>query len=221
MARRWLLAGLAPVLAAAALLLSPTESQAWGWGGYGGYGGGYAGWGGYHGGYGGWHGYYSPYHSGQGWGGYPAYGGYGYTVPNYNTYWGGYYPAYQYPTYQAYSQPGTYQSSYPLAGVKTSNHANVRVEVPTNAEVWFGGHKTNQTGTERLFHSPPLEPKGNYTYEVRARWTENGKVVDLTRNVPVRAGDNASIDFLRQTPERNPATPLPIPSITEPARIPN
>ena len=28
MARRWLLAGLAPVLAAAALLLSPTESQA-------------------------------------------------------------------------------------------------------------------------------------------------------------------------------------------------
>ena len=49
--------------------------------------------------------------------------------------------------------------------------------------------------------------------KVRGRCRRKGKVVDLTRNVPVHAGDNASIDFLRQTPERNAATPLPIPSV--------
>ena len=48
--------------------------------------------------------------------------------------------------------------------------------------------KTTPTGAVREFHPPPLTPGKRYTYEIRARWTENGREVTQTRNVPVTAG---------------------------------
>jgi len=73
----------------------------------------------------------------------------------------------------------------------------MQVIVPsTDAEVWFQGVKTSQTGTVREFVSPSLTPGNNYSYEVRARWTlPSGKVVNQSRTVRVRAGTRATIDF--------------------------
>ncbi|HEX5271091.1 MAG TPA: hypothetical protein VFW33_11410, partial [Gemmataceae bacterium] len=34
-----------------------------------------------------------------------------------------------------------------------------------------------------------------YTYEVRARWTENGREVERTKTVPVKANGVATVDF--------------------------
>jgi uncharacterized protein (TIGR03000 family) len=190
MARQWLWAGLGAALAAAVLLVTPSTSQAWGhWGG----------------GWGGWGGWYSPYSYGWGWGGYPAYSSFGWTSPAYTYY--GYYPYYSYYSYPyyttyTYSQPTTsnYVSYYPSAaatGASNPNDAWVRVKVPANAEVWFGGYKTTQTGTNRLFYSPPLNPKDNYSYQVRARWTDNGAVKDYTEYVPVHAGETVTVNFFR------------------------
>jgi uncharacterized protein (TIGR03000 family) len=75
--------------------------------------------------------------------------------------------------------------------------AHVTVRVPTaDAEVWFDDHRTQQTGTERTFESPPLEP-GEYSYQIRAKWRQNGKDVDLTRTVDVQPGQRVIVDFNR------------------------
>src|SRR5205823_2427906 len=44
----------------------------------------------------------------------------------------------------------------PVPGTAAGQPATVRVVVPAGAEVWFGAEKTRQTGTERLFQSPPV-----------------------------------------------------------------
>jgi uncharacterized protein (TIGR03000 family) len=75
------------------------------------------------------------------------------------------------------------------------NSVTMNVRVPAGAEIWFEGSKTGQTGTTRTFVSPPLEPGRGFTYEVRARWTDNGKEVDRTRQVHVRAGEKVDVDF--------------------------
>jgi uncharacterized protein (TIGR03000 family) len=75
------------------------------------------------------------------------------------------------------------------------------VKVPADAEVWFGSGKTRQTGELREFVSPELEPGRDYTYEVKARWTENGKEVVRTRTFDVSAGAWLVVDFTRPAPE--------------------
>ena len=64
-----------------------------------------------------------------------------------------------------------------------------------DAEIWFSGDKTTQTGSTRRFETPPLEPGSNYSYVVRARWTENGKERDETKKVAVHANDRVAVEF--------------------------
>jgi uncharacterized protein (TIGR03000 family) len=75
------------------------------------------------------------------------------------------------------------------------NSATMNVRVPADAAIWFQGAKTGQRGEERTFVSPPLEPGRAYTYEVRARWNQDGKEVEQTRQVRVRAGETVKVDF--------------------------
>src|SRR5262249_10294447 len=73
--------------------------------------------------------------------------------------------------------------------------AHVTLKVPANAEVWFEGTKTTTTGAVREFESPPLTPGRRYTYQVRARWKENGHEVTQTQKVEVTAGAHANASF--------------------------
>ncbi|MGE3803313.1 MAG: TIGR03000 domain-containing protein [Gemmataceae bacterium] len=149
--------------------------------------------------------------------GYPGYYGY---YPGYRPYYGygysGYYPSYRYynyytprvivPTYvpsynYSYSSPSysvPLYSSQPARQPSYSvpdNAALITVNVPAGAEIWFSGDKTSQTGTTRRFETPALEPGSNYSYSVRARWTENGKERDETKKVAVHANDRLTVDF--------------------------
>jgi uncharacterized protein (TIGR03000 family) len=222
--RRHRLWAAALLLGAAGLLLTPSASQAqlrMGFGGYGmgiGYGSGYYGY------YPSYYSYgYSPYNWGYAyspssyWYGsnwsYPSYSWGGYSYPSYS-YWGGYSsPSYYSGDY--YSSPST-TYSYPapsygspsysygaMAREERANTAQVDVRVPDpNAEIWIEGSKTQQRGTLRLFESPPLNPDKNYTYDIRARWTENGREVERTKTVPVRANERANVDFSADTRSR-------------------
>jgi uncharacterized protein (TIGR03000 family) len=69
------------------------------------------------------------------------------------------------------------------------------VQVPAAAEIWFQGTKTTQKGPVRLFESPPLKPGKTYTYTIRARWTDNGRPIEQTREVAVHAGEWTKVDF--------------------------
>lgn len=172
-----------------------------GWGGWG--------WGlglGYYGGWG-W-----PYSYGYG---YPYYGWYS-SYPSYDYYS---YPSYDYYNYgypyaasdSGLAPLGSYATTTPYPGSEESmmpaqaiNEVTVNVEVPSNAQVWFEGQKTNETGSSRTFVSPPVNPNQEYIYHIRARWQQNGKTMDQTKNVTVHAGDRITVDF--RQPNKNSAT---------------
>ncbi len=74
--------------------------------------------------------------------------------------------------------------------------ASIRVLVPRpDAQVWFDDTLMKQKGAERLYSSPPLEPGGNYSYKIRATWTENGREVTRERTVPLTRGEEVVVDF--------------------------
>jgi uncharacterized protein (TIGR03000 family) len=91
------------------------------------------------------------------------------------------------------------------------SEAHFVVNVPAEAEVWLEGHKTQQTGCERFFVSPCLDPGACYSYTIRARWQEDGRVVEQEQTVPIQAGSQVKVRF----PTPTPAEPLP-----EPNRLP-
>ena len=218
----WSAAGIA--LVGFTLLLTPETSEAQRRGGGGGGGGG---WGGGRGGYGG-RGYGGGYYRGGwgvglGWGlGYPGY---------YGGYYGGYYPsygAYDYGT-PVYTQPQTYTTApqysyYPSTNANqltNPNDAGFIVRVPDpNADIWFQNYQTKQRGTERFYESGSLEPNQAYTFEVRARWMQNGQQMDQTRQVQARAGQNVTVDFTAAATEQIPTRPQIQPGPNTPIQQP-
>jgi uncharacterized protein (TIGR03000 family) len=75
--------------------------------------------------------------------------------------------------------------------------ALVRLRVPANAQVWFDGTATTQTGSLRPFIASSLEPGKDYSYEIRVRWTESGKPVEQTRKITFRSGDRLTLNLMR------------------------
>jgi len=171
--------------------------------GYGGYGHGYAGYG-YHG-YGG-YGYF-PYY-GYGYGlGYRYYPNFGYGYYGYSPYvYGSYYPGVVvgssafYPPVTggttvapaAYTNVGTTNAG---TGIVAQPAAMVEVHVPANAQVWIEGDLTRQQGAVRVFKSPPLQIGKSFSYDVKARWMENGKPVEREKQVHVEAGELSVVNF--------------------------
>jgi len=76
----------------------------------------------------------------------------------------------------------------------------IDVLTPATAEITFEGAKTTQTGSRRLFISPPIKSGQNYIYEIKVKWLENGKPIAHTRTVPVRAGQRLMVDLTRELP---------------------
>ena len=220
MFRRLFSIGGALFLAGAMVFLTPELAQAqrfgmsrgggWRGGGYGSggwYGGGYGR--GYYGGYrGGFYGsqpYYGSYSGYQ-----PYYGSYSGYQPSYGSYYSSpYYGDYgqstwsspQYYANPSYSVPydqGTpsYSSGYtPGAAAASNTTAHVTVRAPANARVWIGGWETPNTGAVREFDSPPLTPGKQYTYEVKAQWDQNGRMMNQTQQVDVSAGSRSEAVF--------------------------
>jgi uncharacterized protein (TIGR03000 family) len=89
------------------------------------------------------------------------------------------------------------QVVYPMeeAGVHTDVTTKVTIKVPADAQVWFDGAPTKSTGTSREFQTPPLTHGRQYSYEVRARWNENGREVTQTQYVHFTAGAPVEVDF--------------------------
>jgi uncharacterized protein (TIGR03000 family) len=73
---------------------------------------------------------------------------------------------------------------------------SVRVPQPA-AEVFVDGTKTVQTGTDRIFESPPLEAGKPFKYTVTARWVERGQVVEMSKEVTGTPGEVVRVDFGR------------------------
>jgi uncharacterized protein (TIGR03000 family) len=75
------------------------------------------------------------------------------------------------------------------------NKAHIWLRVPKSAEIWVNGVKTKQTGELRHFFSPPLTLGGKYSYQIRLRWMKDGKPVEETHRILVRASETIRRDF--------------------------
>lgn len=97
------------------------------------------------------------------------------------------------------------------SGVEQRNApAVITVQVPADADVWFGDWKAQATGTTRTFDSPPLTPGQRYHYEIKALWKENGRDVTQAQDVDVTAGSDVTIRFpIPRTGEAIPLSPMP------------
>jgi uncharacterized protein (TIGR03000 family) len=95
--------------------------------------------------------------------------------------------------YEAYARAATATNGSVATPVDTA--AYVTASVPANAEIWIDGMKTTSTGRIREFQSPPLAPGQRYSYEVQARWNENGREVTQTQKVPITAGARVIVGF--------------------------
>jgi uncharacterized protein (TIGR03000 family) len=188
-------------LALVALLLVPAVSSAQfrglgarGWSSWSGYG--YGNWGQpYYGGY-----------SSYGWGSPYSYGGSPYYVtPG---------TSYSYPQTYGYSVPifdgsnnppmsvSQSQSFYPpdgrIQGAMDNTRAYVHVRVRPDAQVFFDNSPTRQTGADRNFMTPQLDSNRRYSYDVSARWMENGEERRENRTVNLTPGQTAEVDFVNQ-----------------------
>jgi uncharacterized protein (TIGR03000 family) len=89
----------------------------------------------------------------------------------------------------------------PTAGASS---LTVRVSIPPTAELLVDGVKTAQTGADRLFESPPVEPGRDIRYDLTARWVENGATVERIRTVSGKPGDTVRVDFTVPSPLPGP-----------------
>ncbi|MDB5313646.1 MAG: hypothetical protein JWO38_7848 [Gemmataceae bacterium] len=72
----------------------------------------------------------------------------------------------------------------------------VELKVPESAaEVYVDGTRTTQTGIDRVFESPPLEPGKDYTYELTARWVDRGVQVERKKLVTGKPGEVVRLDL--------------------------
>lgn len=111
-------------------------------------------------------------------------------------------------TYQVYyptpDASGKYYYITPKAGAAAEETtALLEVKLPaSDADVWFQGVRTGQTGSVRQFQTPPLVIGRSYTYDVLAVWGEGGRDAKQTRKVSVKAGDRLTIDFTAPPPPK-------------------
>src|SRR5262245_11060717 len=89
----------------------------------------------------------------------------------------------------------SYSSSYYQPPQQDNLSADVTLTVPADAELWFNGTKVTSTGTVREFRSPPLALGHQYTYDIRARWNENGHPVTQTQEITVTPGGLVRLEF--------------------------
>jgi len=190
---------------AAALLMA---GAAWAKGpGGGGHGGGFHGGGGHGGGFhgggghgGGFHGGISQgggFHSGGFHGGSTHFGSVHYGSVHYGDFHHrgfhhGYYPFIGYDTPYGYYSSGGYYTPYEYYPSNDPGYGSAPDQGYSNC---YEEVTPSTLSPEREFQSPPLKP-GQYTYEIRARWTENGHDITRIQKVPVSPGDHSTLLFL-------------------------
>jgi uncharacterized protein (TIGR03000 family) len=82
---------------------------------------------------------------------------------------------------------------YDVSGVDAP--ATIVVSLPADAKLTVDGTATQSTDSVRAFVSPPLQAGKDYQYTLRAEVTRDGKKVERTRDVNVRAGRTSEVNF--------------------------
>ncbi len=73
--------------------------------------------------------------------------------------------------------------------------ATLVVSLPSDAALTIDGSATRSTSGVRTFLSPPLQPDKTYQYTLKATLMRDGKPVERTKDVTVRAGQTSEVRF--------------------------
>jgi uncharacterized protein (TIGR03000 family) len=135
------------------------------------------------------YGWYGPRHINYGFG-YVGFGFYGYPYGGFGPY------PYPYPAYPFFI-PGGQMVVVPPPGTPplTDNRCHLQVLVPPDATLWVGNEQANKSGPVREFVSPVVAPGQSYTYNLRAQWPKDGKVVEQARDVTVQPNQTVVVHF--------------------------
>lgn len=74
-----------------------------------------------------------------------------------------------------------------------TNTAKVYVTLPADAQLTIDGAPTVSTSEARVFESPSLTPGKTYYYVLKATVVRDGKTEAVTKEVTVRAGEDARV----------------------------
>jgi len=152
---------------------------------------------------------YGPWSYGSNYNSYPSYYGssYSYMPSYYGSNYSSYAPSYAYvPSTASFSSPQSSTSFYYAPSAEQSaapalgEKATVEVRCPANAEIWIDGQSTTQRGETRNFETPPLPTGQNFSYEIRARWMQDGQPKEDVRTVSLQAGMRPVVDFRSNQP---------------------
>ena len=118
---------------------------------------------------------------------------------SYGTRGGQYYqtvPSYYYTTPGYTGVPESVVAPAVYAPTETSNIATLMVQLPTSeAQLWLNDNLTTPVGMDRQYQSPPLDSAKNYSYTVKIRWMEDGKVMEKSKDVKVEPGKTSTVSF--------------------------
>jgi uncharacterized protein (TIGR03000 family) len=73
--------------------------------------------------------------------------------------------------------------------------AEFHVILPGRGSVSFGRFQAAQDSGAHLYESPQITPGETYSYQIQARWSENGQEKTRTKTVKFRAGERVRVDF--------------------------
>jgi uncharacterized protein (TIGR03000 family) len=80
--------------------------------------------------------------------------------------------------------------------------ARLHVALPTDAELWLNGERMQRTGAERDFITPQLQKGQTYAYQLKARWTQDGRPVEETIDVKVCANKTTNVRLGTSSPAK-------------------
>jgi uncharacterized protein (TIGR03000 family) len=85
--------------------------------------------------------------------------------------------------------------SFGFATRQEESQAKIVVRLPENAKLYINGTPTKETGPDRKFVTPSLEPGKKYSYELKAEVPNLGMLLCQTEEVNFRAGQTVSVTF--------------------------
>jgi uncharacterized protein (TIGR03000 family) len=100
------------------------------------------------------------------------------------------------------------ESYYPPEGQGVAkNTAVLTFRAPEGAKIWVDGRLSARSGDPWRWTSPALRERRSY--QVQARWSDQGRVVTQTRTIQVEPGGNLTVDFTRREAPSDQAAPQP------------
>lgn len=100
-----------------------------------------------------------------------------------------------YPNQQVVPQGELVPAPSNKTGETQTNVGVIDFRAPADAQIWVDGQLVNRTGDAWRYTTPSLRNGQRQSYQVKASWNVDGRIVSQTRTVTVEPGGRMNVDF--------------------------